>query len=168
MKYLFMMIPLSLLILAGCHSGGEGKKGNGKNPQKGASVDFKKIENLRYGFAFRIPASWQALDLSDNGDGFVLKTPGASSVHTDIRIYGSYEPFSGEELSKDTLELFSFTDGKEGRALKDGNNFLVQRMLGEDRFVIFSVRVSSPQWINDHHRLLMEISESIVPLHAAP
>ena len=165
MKILPSIILSAMVLLAACHSGKNKTRGEPSAETGKETVAFKKIENLRYGFTAQIPRDWEVTEPSDNGDGFILKVPDKKDGGADIRIYGSYEPLTKEENEKDTLEIFSFSDGREGQALNDGHNFVVQRILGESRFVVFSVKENSPGWINKHQKLLMQIAESISPVN---
>ncbi|HYW94185.1 MAG TPA: hypothetical protein VE870_01210 [Bacteroidales bacterium] len=163
MKILLPIILLAMLLPAGCHSGETGKKKDTVGEAETVR-SFRKIENLRFGFTAKIPADWDATDKSDNGDGFVINLPSGQEGDADIRMYGSYEPLSSAEIDKDTLEIFGFADGMEGQALKDGGTLVVQRILGKNRFVVFSVKERQQGWIDANQKLLMTIAESMTPV----
>ncbi len=165
MRTFIPIILMSLIIFTGCH---RKKAGHSENDREGteADVGLKKIENLRFGFLAEIPAGWTALDASDNGDGYIFRLPGTDSGVVDIRMYGSYDEMDLSAMGKDTVEIFHFSDGQEGRALKDNNRLVVQRMLGSDRFVVFTVESTKAGWIGSHRKILMNIARSIVPVKA--
>ena len=163
MRTFIPLILLSLIILTGCHRKKAGHSEIDRERTE-ADVEFKKIENLRFGFLAEIPAGWTALDASDNGDGYIFRLPGPDSGGVDIRMYGSYEEVDLSTMGKDTVEIFRFSDGQEGRALKDNNRFIVQRMLGGDRFVVFTVESTKAGWIGSHRKILMKIARSMVPV----
>ena len=163
MKTFFILILFSAFVLGGCRSNTH--KNEAKTPEKSETPrEYKKIENLRFGFVARIPVDWEATDTSDNGDGFVIGLPGTTSGPVDIRLYGTYELMNMGEVGKDTLELFSFSDGTQGKAFKDPHRFVVQRLLGENKYAIFSVKSRNSRWIHDHQKILMTIAESITPV----
>ena len=163
MKALLLFILFSLFLLTGCHSGNHRDKGHlpvaNETPRK-----YKKIENLRFGFKAMIPDDWIVTDPGDNGDGFVLRLPGIDAVPADIRIYGSFEPLNKGDAVKDTRQVFRFSDGAQGQALTGINDFMVQRNLGENKFVVFSVESGKAGWIGRNQKLLVKIAESISPL----
>ena len=77
---------------------------------------FKTTVNERYGFSFKIPSNWKALDKSNNGDGYFIET-GEKGV--DLRIYG--EQIEGNEVmaemelkSCEKTEDFKFSNGYPG------------------------------------------------------
>ncbi len=164
MKAFQYLLLVTILVSGGCH----GKKRHSNtapaSPEEESRLKFKKIENLRFGFKAMIPADWSVADPSDNGDGFLINAGGIPADLADIRIYGSYEPLATGAISKDSIEIFSFADGEEGQAFLEGGSFTVQRLLGDDRFVIFNAKEKSRGWTESHRKILMKIAASIVPV----
>jgi hypothetical protein len=163
MRKSIILFAAACITIYGCHSR-EKKSSESVAVEKLSALKFRKVENLRYGFEARVPAGWETNDPSDNGDGFILKLPGGHSGEADIRIYGSYLAATESDIAKDTMEIFRYDDGTQGYALRDGGNFLVERALGEDRFVILSVEEKLNGWIDANMKILMKIAESLGPV----
>ncbi|NJK87184.1 MAG: hypothetical protein HC906_15595 [Bacteroidales bacterium] len=86
----------------------------------------KRIENERFGFVFRIPVSWQASDLSDNGDGYILLPPKNIG---DIRIYAETIAETREPVfTCSSRSDFRFDDGAKGVMCQNsGNEYFIYR-----------------------------------------
>ncbi len=91
------------------------------------NINYQKIANARYHFSFSIPESWNAKDVSDNGDGYFISTPYSGSK---IKVYGEMIIDENDQFLSDhqTIEDFTFDDGYIGKMYKaDSVELLVSR-----------------------------------------
>lgn len=88
------------------------------------SSGWKRAFNERFGFSFDIPPQWEAVEKSNNGDGYFIETGNRS---TDLRVYG--EDISGNPLtvqmemqSCDKTEKFSYANGYPGMRCEEDSD----------------------------------------------
>ncbi len=152
---------IALMAMPSCKSKVDKEKKSTETlalPHQENARELKEIENPRYSFQFLIPADWQAIDSSDNGDGYYLQLPDAD-VDTDIRIYGSHASFL-DPGNDENVKEFVFTDGTKGLLLDSGNDLIIEKYR-EDNYVIFSVKSTSENWLQSNRDLLLKIGRSI-------
>jgi hypothetical protein len=112
-----------LIIISGLHSCNSCKQKN-KEVQ---NINYQKISNARYHFSFSIPESWNAMDISDNGDGYFISTPDSVS---EIKVYGEMIVNDKNQFlsAHQTMHEFTFDDGYIGKMYKvDPVEILVSR-----------------------------------------
>lgn len=112
-----------IIIVSGFYSCNSCQQKN-KEMQK---INYRKIDNSRYHFSFSIPESWNAIDISDNGDGYFIAAPDSGSV---IKVYGEMIINDKNQFlsAHQTIHEISFDDGYTGKMYKSGSiEILVSR-----------------------------------------
>jgi hypothetical protein len=133
-------ILLIAVVVQSCTGCGERKSAqNRNNKAEEKRIVANKVENERFAFSFLLPNDWVAKDISDNGDGYVIMSPGRED---DIRIYGEestvteYLPFDQCIASGN----FIFSDKEEGTWCKSKDNELFIFRDGDKKRVVFYIK----------------------------
>jgi len=121
----------------------------------------RQVHNERYGFDFVIPAQYQAIDKSNNGDGYFIET---GDKGTDIRIYG-------ENIADNTIaaemalsacertEKFRFDNGYPGLKCYQGDD--VYYYYDTPRLRITLYVNASDAWMQRNAAVIQSIAGSI-------
>ncbi|MEZ5013448.1 MAG: hypothetical protein R2794_04090 [Chitinophagales bacterium] len=122
---------------------------------------WKTIIIDRFHFALEIPATWKALDKSNNGDGYFLD---CGVEQADIRVYGeniSANPVMAEaELAAcDKMEDIHFANGYPGTHCFQGKDDYYYYDTPDLR-MIFYVHADA-QWKRDHAEVLDRVAKSL-------
>ena len=91
------------------------------------NINYKKVENARYHFSFSIPENWNALDISDNGDGYFISTPDSGAK---IKVYGEMIVNGDKQFlsANQNMHEFTFNDNYVGKLYNvDSTEVLISR-----------------------------------------
>ena len=120
----------------------------------------KAIGNARYNFFVTIPHEWQAVDRSENGDGYFIE---CENSNIDMRVYGAnYLPELGE-LNGLVGKPFAFTGGVQGLINID-DGILTCSYLSEDETSVISFYIDysgDPAWFEKNEETVMLVAQSL-------
>ncbi len=98
-----------------------------QNTKEETKTSYQKIENERYHYSFIIPEGWNALNISDNGDGYFIST---SNPDFKIKVYGEMIINNKNQYLSETQKIdeFTFNDGYTGKIYKTSSGeYLISR-----------------------------------------
>jgi hypothetical protein len=143
-----------------------------------AEPGFRTEGNARFNFLFDIPKTWRAVDISVNGDGYVLIPDNGnrrvaspdiarrdSDTALDIRIYGSLKILPDSEnyamLTTDggSIENFRFRDGTWGKLVRAGKEKYYIR--SEEDVMITLYSKADRNWLRANEATVRAIARSI-------
>ena len=133
--------------------------------------DFNTVINPRFEYSIKIPAHWNAVDTSENGDGFLL---GDLDDDIEIRVYGSYDvdvigiDAVYEILEEEYPQIQDFySNGSAGyRAENDGE--ILFKLYDSEKSVTFRVDYSADKHWYDENKELIERIAGTMSFFAGP
>lgn len=131
LKIKFLVLLVIITLDYSCNSCKEGnntdKSSQTEENTLQSTMKTKSVKNERFRFSFIIPEVWEAINLSDNGDGYYIKNP---KSNMDIRIYG-------EEITTGSENLFNCSS-KDEFILSNGEKAVLCKTADDELFIYTS------------------------------
>lgn len=145
--FLFAIVFLCASVLTAC-----------KNSTKETdAIKYQTIENNRFGYRVKVPAKWDIIDTSANGDGYYIIT---ENKDTDLRIFAQFNVESIQDEYCRSTEDYSFSDSILGKlCIISDTEFYISRMNSNTQVTLYVNTTSD--WLAANQKLIDEMAKSL-------